>query len=592
MTNLIIDDITPRISYVVGGTPQTVFVIPFVFFENSNLVVTVGGVTKALTTDYTATGASSSAGGTLTLGVAVSLTTVVIERVLPIERVTDFPESGPLSIAALNLELDRQTAMIQQVADDITTTPGSIAVSAALIPFLEAASLDNAATILANTGKRIRIKLQGNTTFYVATTGNDSTGDGSSGNPWATCTGAYHKLQSRYDLNGNTVTVNVADGTYTQGCSVSGPIVGQQGAGGLRFIGNLTNPALCVIASPDNYGFGAAFSAKFQIAGFKIDMTNGTQDMISVGQEGEIWIINPNPGSTVNVMIFGTSAGIGLNDMSAAFRGQIFVDTWAGVTVDSTGDAFATTGTWTSGAGTMVVANASGIREGMAVRGTGVHPLSYVASKAGTTLTLNGAGTFASKTAEPVTFTMSRQCHADVGQGGAIIHNTNGGPNLNSITLLGNPHYNACFILANGSGAQASFQSITFTGTCTGMPFCARALGSIDTLASTNDPATYLPGTRMTRVCTFSFQDEHLTLSSNGALPQWGNEINPGNMIVGTGIRSPANPTFLTAASEHTVIEYYIGVVTDVKLSRPASASETSVTLTFVGQIGQGGQYI
>jgi len=38
----------------------------------------------------------------------------VIDRILPVERTTDFPNSGPLNIRALNTQLDRFVAFLQQ----------------------------------------------------------------------------------------------------------------------------------------------------------------------------------------------------------------------------------------------------------------------------------------------------------------------------------------------------------------------------------------------------------------------------------------------------------------------------------------------
>lgn len=54
-----------------------------------------------------------------------------------------------------------------------------------------------------------------NVTFYVATTGNDTTGTGSISAPWATPHQAMKYLRQRLILDGVTVTVSVADGTYT-----------------------------------------------------------------------------------------------------------------------------------------------------------------------------------------------------------------------------------------------------------------------------------------------------------------------------------------------------------------------------------------
>lgn len=52
-------------------------------------------------------------------------------------------------------------------------------------------------------------------TLYVATTGNDTTGDGSSGSPWATPQKALDYLNGYWISPDATVTTQCADGTYT-----------------------------------------------------------------------------------------------------------------------------------------------------------------------------------------------------------------------------------------------------------------------------------------------------------------------------------------------------------------------------------------
>ncbi len=52
-------------------------------------------------------------------------------------------------------------------------------------------------------------------TLYVATTGNDSTGNGTSGNPWLTIGKALTWLQNKFIYApGGTVKIQLADGTY------------------------------------------------------------------------------------------------------------------------------------------------------------------------------------------------------------------------------------------------------------------------------------------------------------------------------------------------------------------------------------------
>ena len=118
-----IDDTTPRIAYT-ATSGQTKFTVPFSFFADADLVVSVNATTKTLITDYTVSGAGDTGGGFITFlsGLTVS-DAVVIVRTLPIERTTDFPASGPFKANPdLNTELDRIIAMQQQLEDLIQRT--------------------------------------------------------------------------------------------------------------------------------------------------------------------------------------------------------------------------------------------------------------------------------------------------------------------------------------------------------------------------------------------------------------------------------------------------------------------------------------
>jgi hypothetical protein len=92
-----------------------VFTVPFEFFENSDLKVYKNSTLLTLTTNYTVTGAGVTNGGSITLvsgATAGDILTIV--RDVPVKRVTDFPTSGPFNVDALNSDLDRLTAMVQQ----------------------------------------------------------------------------------------------------------------------------------------------------------------------------------------------------------------------------------------------------------------------------------------------------------------------------------------------------------------------------------------------------------------------------------------------------------------------------------------------
>jgi len=117
---ILINDTTPRSQYT-ATAGQTVFSIPFEFFSNSDIAVYQNSVLKTLTTHYTLTGAGVTGGGSLTLVTGATVGDVItIVRDIPVARVTDFPTSGPFNIDALNTDLDRLTAMVQERENQVS----------------------------------------------------------------------------------------------------------------------------------------------------------------------------------------------------------------------------------------------------------------------------------------------------------------------------------------------------------------------------------------------------------------------------------------------------------------------------------------
>lgn len=120
-----INDTTPLVRYV-ATAGQTGFAVPFEWFDNDDLVVQVNGVTLALasvpadSSEYSATGANVSGGGSITLGApgAALNDVVLIYRDIPIERTANYPETGPMAVAALNDEQAKHVAMMQQLESD------------------------------------------------------------------------------------------------------------------------------------------------------------------------------------------------------------------------------------------------------------------------------------------------------------------------------------------------------------------------------------------------------------------------------------------------------------------------------------------
>lgn len=110
-------DITPRIAYTATAA-QTAFVVPFVFFENSDLKVYQNATLLTLDTDYTVTGAEDEDGGTVTLLTGATVgDEILITRHVPVEQTTHIPPSGPLDVPAINVQISKLVTMIQQQAD-------------------------------------------------------------------------------------------------------------------------------------------------------------------------------------------------------------------------------------------------------------------------------------------------------------------------------------------------------------------------------------------------------------------------------------------------------------------------------------------
>ena len=126
-----LSDNSPRNSYTVNqGATASTFEVQFAFFDNDDLNVYVDGTLKTLTTHYTTSddqdntvahvqgedGYIHFTSGNAVTG-ASGGSTVVITRDIDLNRVTDFPTSGPFDVASLNTELDRMIAIAADIDD-------------------------------------------------------------------------------------------------------------------------------------------------------------------------------------------------------------------------------------------------------------------------------------------------------------------------------------------------------------------------------------------------------------------------------------------------------------------------------------------
>ena len=123
------------------------------------------------------------------------------------------------------------------------------------------------ATILAYGG---RVAQTGATTYYVATTGNDSTGTGAVGAPWATIQKAINYITANVDLAGYNAKIKVSDGTYTAGANFSVPT---SGGGLITLEGNTTTPTNCIISTTSADAILVQNGLTVNIGGFSVRTT-------------------------------------------------------------------------------------------------------------------------------------------------------------------------------------------------------------------------------------------------------------------------------------------------------------------------------
>lgn len=118
---------SPRIEYSVAqGVTQSVFAIPFEFFDDSDVDAYVDGVLKTQGSHYSLSGGDGST-GTLTFSPAITGATggsqVVIVRNIAVERTSDFSAGADINRAALNEQLDTLTAMIADLKSKVDRSP-------------------------------------------------------------------------------------------------------------------------------------------------------------------------------------------------------------------------------------------------------------------------------------------------------------------------------------------------------------------------------------------------------------------------------------------------------------------------------------
>jgi hypothetical protein len=117
-----------RVAYAGNGS-TTVFAVPYVFFDDTDLEVisvndtTAVETTKVLTTDYSVTGGAGSTGSVTMTTAPATGTTLVIQREIPYTQEIDYEQNDGFPAAVNEEGLDRNTMLAQQVRRRARQTP-------------------------------------------------------------------------------------------------------------------------------------------------------------------------------------------------------------------------------------------------------------------------------------------------------------------------------------------------------------------------------------------------------------------------------------------------------------------------------------
>lgn len=174
---------------------------------------------------------------------------------------------APDSASAINLKVGTASGLRATMSGDIVSGVEYIGIS-------DGTNIQ----ILNPTALSQRQQLTTNTSFFVATTGNDSN-PGTSGSPWLTIQHAFNYLLANIDLAGFTATIKVADGTYTGAISIGSPFTG---GGMVQLTGNASTPANCILSTTSNDAISVSNYAIISIQGFKIQTTSSGVGLIAL----------------------------------------------------------------------------------------------------------------------------------------------------------------------------------------------------------------------------------------------------------------------------------------------------------------------
>ncbi len=182
-------------------------------------------------------------------------------------RVTGF-QTGIAQSQQLNKVWRQSSIIASMIAQFICDKSGQAAIDDGTIATLEANFISG---LQAATGTLFVPPAGLN--LYVSATGSDSNSGTTVGSPFLTLQHAANVAQYNYVAQGNPIIVNVANGTYSAGATVTGPLPGN---GVLQFVGNVATPtSVGVNLSAAGFCFLASFGARVYVSGFQLAASFG-----------------------------------------------------------------------------------------------------------------------------------------------------------------------------------------------------------------------------------------------------------------------------------------------------------------------------
>lgn len=163
----------------------------------------------------------------------------------PSGLVVQNPASATATPAGTRIVLSDASGTVDSWVSDATTSAKG-KVQLATTTETAAGSLATKAVTPAGLAASAKGLIAASTTIYVATTGSDSTGDGSSSAPFASISQALASIAGKLIASGVTVTIQVADGTYTISSTIT---VDHPDADKIQIHGNTTAETTVAISA-------------------------------------------------------------------------------------------------------------------------------------------------------------------------------------------------------------------------------------------------------------------------------------------------------------------------------------------------------